>query len=419
MVDPGGNGLGSTYSVSGDYVVNNVPYGTTTLVDNGGAGFAATNGPVFLTITDNGPNGCSRDFEVHAPRNCYTNYLCADAMSLPGPGIYSAIGPSDGNGASQGSATHANWFSFTAPVDGKLSINSCEMGVDTRLYVHSGTCGNLSIVASSDDICSMGPGLNAWASSVDTLPMTAGMTYLIEWDNRWSGSGFDFEVLFDTPLNIEECPDVIIADVTNMGETTFRVSQSVYLEGVAEAPIEVKTQNAVDVQSDFEIASGIQVDVLRDSCAVDNVVDWQVLGGTGTQILDNSTVEILLEVPADVNFTIGDIDLELDITHTWIGDLGIDLIAPDNSMINIWDTYCGNEDNLHFILDEEVSVSSVCGDAWRSGGRINAFGVIPSSTLTAYNGVSSAGTWKLRIRDNAGGDTGVVNKVALYFREEE
>ncbi|MEU1230028.1 M28 family peptidase [Streptomyces sp. NPDC005828] len=75
----------------------------------------------------------------------------------------------------------------------------------------------------------------------------------------------------------------------------------------------------------------------------------------------------------------------VDVVHTWIGDLIVDLIAPDGSVYNLSNRAGGSADN------------------------INQTYTVDASTEVA-NGV-----WKLRVQDKASADTGYINGFKLTF----
>ena len=106
------------------------------------------------------------------------------------PGTYTAMAIT-GSGASQPGATGSNWYRFTPTTNGNLSINSCGGGSDTRLWIWTGSCGNLTLIGANDDFngC-ISSGTNSFASRVDNLILSAGNTYFFEWDNAWSSTGF-------------------------------------------------------------------------------------------------------------------------------------------------------------------------------------------------------------------------------------
>ena len=198
-VNPTGENLGGSYSIMGDITHNNLSYGMPTLLDNGGVGFLINDGPLNINITDDDDSTCQiSDIEIVPPNTCFENFACETAFEILSTGIHTAIGPNQGNGGSQ-PGRHANWFVYTPAVDGELSVNSCDMLVDTRLYIHDGSCTAYNQIASSDDNCALGNGSgNNYASEIAGLCVTGGVKYLIEWDDRWSQSGFDFELLFET-----------------------------------------------------------------------------------------------------------------------------------------------------------------------------------------------------------------------------
>lgn len=96
-----------------------------------------------------------------------------------------------GAGAFQNNATHARWYRYEVQSDGLISVDNCGQGIDSRLYIYSGSCDELTELAKSDDNCISSDGLN-YASQISDLEVSGGTTIFIEWDDRWSSNGFDF-----------------------------------------------------------------------------------------------------------------------------------------------------------------------------------------------------------------------------------
>ena len=102
--------------------------------------------------------------------------------------------------------TAAEWYAYTPTqnysitVTSDLSVNICE---DTRVHIYTGTCGTLTCVEGDDDsgiiACNSG-NTNAYLSTA-TFNVTAGTTYYIVWDNKWSSAGFTFQ-LSEAPIVI-------------------------------------------------------------------------------------------------------------------------------------------------------------------------------------------------------------------------
>lgn len=134
-------------------------------------------------------------WQLHAQgSNCST-------ATVVNPGNFTAL-PISGTGASQVDASGSNWYRFTPSTNGNLSINSCGGGSDTRLWIWSGSCGNLTLIGSNDDFngC-ISSGTNSFASRVDNLILTTGNTYFFEWDNAWSSNGFNWNFSYSALPN--------------------------------------------------------------------------------------------------------------------------------------------------------------------------------------------------------------------------
>ncbi|MGW1410570.1 S8 family peptidase [Streptomyces sp. NPDC002403] len=107
---------------------------------------------------------------------------------------------------------------------------------------------------------------------------------------------------------------------------------------------------------------------------------------TSHTIADNSTVESPITVTGVTGNAPAALSVPVNITHTYSGDLRIDLVAPDGSVYNL--------------------------KAYGSGG--SADDVITTYTVNASSEVAN-GTWKLRVGDNASADTGKLNSWGLQF----
>ncbi len=119
---------------------------------------------------------------------------------------------------------------------------------------------------------------------------------------------------------------------------------------------------------------------------------WTV--GTGQQnvfenladyrITDNATVESPITVTRTGNAP-STLKVDVNIVHTYVGDLKVDLIAPDGTVYNLRNRTGGSADNI-----------------------------VQSFTVNASSEVAQ-GVWKLRVADLASLDTGYINSWKLTF----
>ncbi|MCB0786609.1 MAG: hypothetical protein KDC02_20675, partial [Flavobacteriales bacterium] len=128
-------------------------------------------------------------------------------------------------------ATDARWFQFTPPGTGILEIYSCGSGIDTRVTLHDGTagCGSLgagTLLGSNDDDAFQCASLESYVLA----SVNPAQTILIEWDDRWSSSGFDWQLDF-TPCS-PPANDLCVNEVPS--NTTLGVGGSAAFSGTVD-----------------------------------------------------------------------------------------------------------------------------------------------------------------------------------------
>ncbi|MEU0401473.1 S8 family peptidase [Streptomyces sp. NPDC006197] len=107
---------------------------------------------------------------------------------------------------------------------------------------------------------------------------------------------------------------------------------------------------------------------------------------TDHPINDNTTTDSPITVSGVSGNAPAELQVAVDIRHTYRGDLRIDLIAPDGSAYRL-KNYDGND----------------------SGQNVQGTFTVNASAEVAN------GTWKLRVSDNADQDTGYINSWSLQF----
>ncbi|MGF1534347.1 MAG: hypothetical protein ACFCUI_11645, partial [Bernardetiaceae bacterium] len=146
---------------------------------------------------------------------------CASADAVtPGTYTYTNITGTGINNTCLTGGSGARWYSFTPTEGGTINVKACG-GVDTRLSVFGGTCAALTCLANNDDDNDTACQVNGYASSVSNVPVTAGQTVYIQWDNRWNNTGSQWTLTFvPTPA----CPAPTGAATTNVAVTTASFS---------------------------------------------------------------------------------------------------------------------------------------------------------------------------------------------------
>jgi subtilisin-like proprotein convertase family protein len=132
----------------------------------------------------------------------------------------------------------------------------------------------------------------------------------------------------------------------------------------------------------------------------------------GIAIVDNTTFSTTITIPD--SFTMNDVNMNIDIEHTWTGDITLTLEHPDGTQVIVFDDADGcSGDNMFDTYDDESLNPLDC-----QAGTGDAFPLddyIPSNPLAAFDGKDSAGVWTLFVEDDAGGDTGILNSWGITY----
>ena len=127
--------------------------------------------------------------------------------------------------------------------------------------------------------------------------------------------------------------------------------------------------------------------------------------GTGANVY-GAIVEAPITISSPV--TIEQVKVNVNISHSYIQDLVVYLVAPSGTAYTLWNRQCVGEDGLVATFTANGS-AVVCGSSPISGN------ILPNQSLAALTGTSSAGTWKLRVKDGYNGDTGSITGWGIEF----
>lgn len=127
-----------------------------------------------------------------------------------------------------------------------------------------------------------------------------------------------------------------------------------------------------------------------------------VISASGTP-----TVNSTLDIPAWQSVIIENLSVNVDISHSYVGDITATLISPAGTQIQLFAAQCGGATNAVATFSD-AGVALVCGSGPAISGKVR-----PVQALSQLNGISSEGTWTLRVRDGANQDGGQINSWSL------
>ena len=106
-----------------------------------------------------------------------------------------------------------------------------------------------------------------------------------------------------------------------------------------------------------------------------------------------------------------DVNVSLNLYHTWVSDLKITLIAPDGTRILLFNRAGGSGDNLLNTTFDDSAGVAIAGSAAPFTGTFR-----PTQLLSALNGKNPNGVWKLEVRDVYAADGGYLDNWTLTLR---
>lgn len=119
------------------------------------------------------------------------------------------------------------------------------------------------------------------------------------------------------------------------------------------------------------------------------------ISSTGTPTVSTSVV-FLEDLP------ISDVNVSLELDHTYLEDLIITLISPQSTEVTLISNTCGSLNNINAVFDDEGDPLT-CSDNPAISGIVS-----PLGSLASLKGESILGEWVLRIEDTAASDGGAL-----------
>ena len=133
-------------------------------------------------------------------------------------------------------------------------------------------------------------------------------------------------------------------------------------------------------------------------------------GGLGTPV-----AQITVNIPDSA--TIESMTVSVDVTHTYVQDLVLQLLHPDGTTFaNLWAQECTSENDLVITFDD-AGIPIACPGGTNTS--IPAGTYAPSDPLSTFNGLDAQGDWTLFVADTFAGDGGQLNSLTMTICSEQ
>lgn len=296
--------------------------------------------------------------------------------------------------ASQTSAQHTFGTTADLSTEGQTYvINSCTVYGADEDNGNDCTSANVTHVAADDvGVTAITAPMSGEGLGMETVTVT------IENFGTSDQTGFDVNYVIDAGTPVVETVGV---NVPAGGSISYSFATLADLSATATYAFTSSTLLGTDADNSNDTAS---TSVTNLSCQTETESPGSAVGPDG-----GTTTESTITIADD--FAINDVNVTVDIAHTWVGDLTITLIAPDGTteVELLADGTCGNCDDIAVTFDDDAA-DPIGGAAAPITGTFQ-----PAGSLATLNGLMSAGDWTLRVFDDADGDGGVLNSWSLQL----
>lgn len=309
------------------------------------------------------------------------------ALSIPTPpaGLTSGFAPASGN----------------APFSSTLTLGTAALADGTYPIGIQGVSGDITrtgqFTLGHSSVLSAVPALNSPANGATDIATAPSLT----WTAVTGALDYVVEVATDAAFtNIVRTATV----------TTNSYTPNPALSGATQYHWRVRSRNNCGASANSTARSFTTVPVF---CVTPNL-----------SIPDNNPTGVTSSMEVAFNGVISDLDVPVKATHTWIGDLIITLTKTGSgTTVRLIDRpgradggTTGNGcsgDNPDIILDDEAATAAESSCTNTIPGYVAGSRHRPNDPLSAFDGISLAGTWVVTVSDNAGADLGTLDRWCL------
>ncbi|TVQ29733.1 MAG: hypothetical protein EA370_14585 [Wenzhouxiangella sp.] len=135
-------------------------------------------------------------------------------------------------------------------------------------------------------------------------------------------------------------------------------------------------------------------------------------GGYSSYTPDNDPTGVASTLTLPPGGEIGKLEVELEIDHTWVGDLIVELEHPNGTTVRLVNLPNCSGENIDTVLDDDAALS-IQDDCQDDDPAYPAARYRPANVLSGFNNLPVGGTWTLTVSDNAPADTGVLRRWCL------
>ena len=171
-------------------------------------------------------------------------------------------------------------------------------------------------------------------------------------------------------------------------------------------------------KADYETltVSGVEVSG-GETTTLDTVMQtvagrWEFASTARVLSIPDSGDSAAMDLTVNADVVISDLDVTVNVAHTWMSDLDLYLVSPQETVVHLAPR--GTGDSLNGYVDcrfDDEAALAVTQGFYPFTGRYR-----PLEPLSGLDGTSTAGTWRLRAVDRAPRDEGSISDFTLHVQ---
>src|SRR5690606_2301705 len=210
----------------------------------------------------------------------------------------------------------------------------------------------------------------------------------LEWESNTSHTSYDVEI----------ADDAAFTNIINTATVIFNSYLTPDLQEETTYHWRVRPKNSC---GEGTFGPAFSFTTLEQNCALEPAKDLPMsISMTGAPTI-TSTITLMNDLP------VADINVNLDLTHTFLADLEVSLISPAGTRVILVSNSCGGNQDILATFDDSAE-GFICGSTPAIQGTVR-----PLSSLAAFNGESTYGDWILEVKDIAASDGGSLNAFSM------
>lgn len=211
---------------------------------------------------------------------------------------------------------------------------------------------------------------------------------LLEWETSVGNTLYDIEISDDAAFTN-------IIESTTVSGSSFSPTQ---IDNNSTYFWRVKPKNDC---GEGVFSASFSFSTVQFNCATKSATGMPIaISSSGTPVI-TSKIVFLEDLP------VADINVQLDIEHTFLADLVVSLTSPAGTTVILVSNSCGDSRDINALFDDDSPAFTCSVNPGISGS------VKPLGSLSSFNGESILGEWILEVKDNAPSDGGSLNSFSI------